>query len=113
MIILGAVLKKAKLKIGILLESNSIPSWAYHALEKVVNSQSAEIKLIIKNAGVVEQDTGLKRLWGARSRIGYHIYNGISRKLFRTSVDAFAIKNIEQLLCALSLYLKINKASYN
>ena len=38
-----------KLRVGVLLDSESIPAWAYRMLERIQASNYAEIILLIKN----------------------------------------------------------------
>ncbi len=89
---------KKKLKIGLLTESDTISAWAYSSLEKIIGSQSAEITLVMQNQSSASSQSFIRRLWNARKRIGYYIYNSLSRKLFSGSPDAFKIQNLNALI---------------
>ncbi len=42
-------MNQRKLKLGILLDSYDMPAWVYRSLERIVNSNCAEISLLIFN----------------------------------------------------------------
>ncbi len=74
---------KEKLKIGILLNDYSIPSWEYQILRDIESSDYAEIVLVIKNSPV--SSTG-----GAQINIAHFITNLVEkadRAIFKTRSD--------------------------
>ena len=60
-----------KLRVGLLIDSYQIPSWAYVMIEQIVGRDYEEIALIVKNAasilpkkiGIPTQATNLKRFF--------------------------------------------------
>jgi hypothetical protein len=84
---------KEKLKIGILLNNYSIPSWEYQIVAEIENSDYAKIVLVIKNDSVpaAEKKTGVP------ASILKFVYKADS-KLFKTRPDYTLIKDARSLL---------------
>jgi hypothetical protein len=79
-----------KIRVGIMLNGLSTTAWAYEMLQEISAGDYAEICLVILNG-----DKGKKKKYTFakfRSRFNYllsYVYEGIDRKLFKTSPDAF------------------------
>jgi len=79
-----------KLKLGLLLDSFSVPAWEYSVIQRVANENSGEFVLVILNQDAGKpspKNTGL-----------YSILNGIDEKLFTKEPNPFASKNAAELL---------------
>ena len=89
-----------KLKIGILVDSNSIPAWSFHMIEKIILSNHAEIKLIIKktNSSVEIKKSRLKKIIENKNKILYIAYRKFDAKIFKIPKDAFTIKSLHDLI---------------
>ena len=87
-----------KLKLGILLESYEVPTWAYNALKRIVNSDYAEFSLIIFTECTNISKSQLHTFWLNKDKIGYYLFNKIDEKLFQGEPDAFIPKNILNIL---------------
>jgi hypothetical protein len=87
------------LRVGVLVDTKSIPNWAYEMLRLVNTTEYAKIVLIVENDA-----TGLaeRTLWQlARrkfNRFIYSVYERAERFLFLVEPDAFALQNILELL---------------
>lgn len=88
---------KEILKIGILLDADQTPFWAYHAIEKIVLSQTATIDVVIKKSPAYPKQSKIARIWNMRKHLGYCIYNSISKFLFRGKPNAFLMKSTKKL----------------
>jgi hypothetical protein len=65
---------KNKLRIGILLDSNDMPTWSYKMLEEINISTGSEIVLIVKNKSeTVKKKSRIKGLIENRKIILYSL----------------------------------------
>lgn len=87
----GASMSNRKLKLGILLDSWSIPAWAYDAIRKIAQGNAAEFVLIV----VSEDAEKTKFHW---KTLLYSIFDRVDRKLFTRRPDPFAAKNAAEIL---------------
>lgn len=89
---------KKKLKVGILVQRNEIPLWAFKMLEKIENSDFAEIALVIRKTNrFTPQKNVLKRIWDNKSKYGYVFYRKLEDKLYPSQPDAFQMINWSEL----------------
>jgi hypothetical protein len=87
-----------KLKLGILLDSFEIPSWAYNALVQIITSDYAVFSLII-----LKEINGVHRskvdiIWKNKHKIIYYICNKFDEKLDRREPNAFKLRNLRKIL---------------
>ncbi len=89
---------KSKLKIGLLINSDVQAAWVKRMLEKILASDCAEIKLIIKkNTGAIKESPSsklkiyFKNFW-------YFIYSRMDETFFKTHPSAFKLENINHLI---------------
>jgi hypothetical protein len=86
-----------KLRVGILLDSYQMPEWLYHSIEQVVNSNFAEISLIVLNEDTyLEYENG--RVLSHKSSTVYQMFNRMDEKFFISGHNALDIKDAEELL---------------
>ena len=90
---------KKKLRIGILLDNYNIPAWSYAMLENIKASSSGEIVLIVKNKqDAFSKGSLFKRIISHRKRLLYLIFTKIETALFKTTPNAFELKDIRNIL---------------
>ncbi|MCB9092320.1 MAG: hypothetical protein H6621_01195 [Halobacteriovoraceae bacterium] len=87
-----------KIKIGLLLDSLTVPAWQYAMLEKIHHSQSATIQLLIVNQSKSEKVSAFKKLCSRFERLIYFLHYRLDRAIFKPRPDAFTPKNLEKLL---------------
>lgn len=89
---------KRKLTLGIMLDSYQVPAWAYSSIEQLVNSDYAEISLIIDNKSPGAPESKLLRLWKKRHRVVYDVFNKIDKKLYHREPDPFKLRDLREIL---------------
>lgn len=91
-------MNERNLKLGILLDSYEVPAWAYSALERITNSDYAEISLIILNDNNDAYKSKFDKLWKNKDKIVYRIFNKIDEKMDHRQPNAFKPKNLREIL---------------
>jgi hypothetical protein len=81
-----------KLKLGLLLDSFSVPAWVYSVIQRIVNENSGEFTLVILNDNTVQSNKA------KRNASIYSVFNRIDEKLFTKEPNPFAPKNVAELL---------------
>jgi hypothetical protein len=97
---------KNKLRIGLLLDGDKVPAWAYQMLEKLVHSNYAAISLKIQNQPPLQKskkDLLPIRIWKNRHSLAYILYQRFDQKKFSPEKDAFEEKDISTLFHAPTL----------
>lgn len=88
-----------KLKIGLLVDSDNIPNWAYKMLEILNSSDYAEISLVIKNGSTSNnKKSKFRTIYELRKKLVWILYNKIDSKLFKVTPDAFKSKKVKELV---------------
>jgi hypothetical protein len=88
-----------KLRIGVLLESESVPNWAYEMLRRIASGAYAEIVVLIKNDAPKPPPSSVwQKMRVGHSRLLFAALRRADRLLFSASPDAFAPMPIGQLL---------------
>ena len=70
-----------KLRIGLLLDSFTVPAWIYGIIQRIVNGNSGKVTLVVLN------DNSAKPAKSKRNTSIYTIYNRIDEKLFTKKPD--------------------------
>jgi hypothetical protein len=91
-------MNEKRLKLGILLDSFEIPSWAYNALERIATSEYAVFSLIILNESNDVHESKIDIIWKNKHKIIYYICNKIDEKLDRREPNAFKPRNLRRIL---------------
>lgn len=97
---------KEKLRIGILIDSDRIPAWAFKILMTLQESDYATICLTIKNqpsSTILKRPPFLQRIWNNRHSIFYILYDRFDRKKFVPQYDAFEERDIAGFIQAPSI----------
>ena len=80
----------AKLRIGLLLDSVSMPAWAFTAIERIIRSNHAELTLVVFNQPQPVSGSPGRAFRKDSIPWLYRIYNTIDEKLFLHSPNALA-----------------------
>lgn len=92
-------MNKQKLRIGLLLDDYHAPAWCYEMVQQIVQSEYAEVRLMVMNQVPNEPKPPLyKRIWRNRRVIGHALYRKFENKVYRTSPDIFEQKDLNEIL---------------
>jgi len=89
---------KKKIKVGLLINTYSLPLWQYIIIEKLINSKYASIELIIKKNKKSIKKSFLKKIQNHWRHIVYILYIAFDKKIFKVKNDAFELKDIMKLV---------------
>jgi hypothetical protein len=84
--------KLPKLKLGIMLDSPTIPAWVEVAIRRIVDRNSGDIVLVILNGQAGNNTSKSSSTWM------YSFFNLVDSKLFGREPDPFAPKDITSIL---------------
>ena len=102
---------KEKLRVGILIENDTIPAWLHKMLTEIDNSFSSKIVLIVKN-GTKKANKEIENQ--NRKYFVYNLYRKLDRNIFKQNPDAFESKDLNFLLNADKIELSsINNKNRN
>lgn len=88
----------AKLRVGLLLDSVTVPSWVFAAVKRLVRSNAAELVLVVLNQSQpVASSLGRRVLHDPRHGL-YHIFNAIDQRLFLRGSNALLPVDATELL---------------
>lgn len=88
----------SRLRVGLLLDSFSLPAWVFTALERMVRSNHAELALVVLDHSQTAFRSTYRERWLDASQWLYHGFNAIDRKLFVRGPDALAAVDATALL---------------
>jgi len=91
-------LHKKKLQLGILLDSYEVPSWIYTMLKKILQSEYAEINLIILNDSAYQKNRLESRIKTDLDFLLYRFYKKLDEKYFPSNPNPFETKNIKKII---------------
>src|SRR6478609_519675 len=89
---------KEKLRVGLLVDEFNVSAWAYRMLERINEEGFAEIALIIKKETQKPAETKLDKFRKAFPYLLYLQYRKFDKYLFKTKHNAFAKKDLRQLI---------------
>jgi len=93
------IVKKEKLRVGLLVDGFSAPAWVYSMIEKINNSNYAEIVLIVKKKPSNQQkESFATRLLKNFRHIAYIVYRKLEDKIFKPSPFAFTKMDLGKLV---------------
>ena len=87
-----------RLRIGVLTNDDSVPSWAFKMLEAIQSSEHCEVVLHVINNSKTKSKAGLfSRIWTKRKHLLLYAYQAIDARLFSTRPDAFKARKLTEL----------------
>jgi len=89
---------KKKLRLGLLLDSFEVPAWIYLMLQKIQNSDYAEINLIVLNDISNKKKGTISIIKKDQGAFLYKLYKKLDKKFFYSHPNPIEIKNISQFL---------------
>ena len=87
-----------KLKIGVLINDESITWWNYAILEKLLSLDFVTISLIVKRSSSKKNISFASKVFSYRKTLSWIMYERLDKKLFAPSHNAFENKSILKLL---------------
>ena len=95
---LGGV-SKAKLRVGLLVDSWLQPRWVHRVVREIEASSVAEVALVVRNGAPRPPEAGAgARLWERRDYLLYALYTKLDNSLSKLGHDAFERDSIEPLV---------------
>jgi hypothetical protein len=86
---------KYKLRIGLLIESNSLSSWSFSCVEYLIHSECAEIVLVINNEiPCLKKTSFISKI----NQASYSLFRKIENKFHKPIPDALIKKNLNSIL---------------
>jgi len=89
---------RSPLRIGVLLDSLDVPAWEYRLIEMILQGNYASIEVFIVNMGIPPRPPWHVRLRRHRKHLLYFLYAKLDETVFRPTPNAFALKNLRELL---------------
>ncbi len=93
-------LNKKKLRIGLLVDSYIIPAWAYLMLDRIKQSDYADINLVVLNTSEETKKEFFTRVKDNSDRLLYLAYRRLENKFIRPHPYAFAQREATDLLAS-------------
>jgi hypothetical protein len=93
----------SRLKIGLLLDGKLVPSWTYSMIRKIVESDYAEIALVVENIPAVSKKSILGKIRSSFDSILYRLYMKYETRMFKIYPDAFERRDISSLLSKIDI----------
>ncbi len=101
-----------RIRVGLLIEADELPNWAFQMVGKIKNSSYAEVVLLIKKT---EKGTPQKlstKLWLKRKYLLYNLYRKLDRKIFNLRPNAFERKNIQEIFNGPIVNVRVKETKY-
>lgn len=92
-----------KLRIGILLNALDVAAWHYAMLEQIIDSDYAQIALVVLNDTQMPRQSRLAGLRQEWHNLLYLVHQKFERRRFRPVPDAFADKDARNLLATVPI----------
>ena len=105
---------KNKLRIGILLDDDTVPAWLYKMFQQINNGYYAEIVLVVKNNSKhsIRKKNLFKKLIKNFNTIIFSSYVKYDEKLHKPKHNAFSLKNINDILNTKTINVIPNKTKF-
>ena len=87
-----------KLKIGLLIDSTNIPYWVYLMIEKINQSNYAQINLLIINGNKQIKNNNITKIKNNKNYFLYKIYTKFENKIYKQESNAFETYDLENIL---------------
>jgi hypothetical protein len=93
-------MNKPKLKIGLFIEDYYVENWFYALVEKIFNSNSLEICLVIKNNSKkpINSSKLSDKIWTFICHLYFKLYANIEKKITGRNSIVFQAKNLKEFL---------------
>ncbi|MDG1730894.1 MAG: hypothetical protein P8K68_11520 [Algibacter sp.] len=103
-----------KLRIGLLINSFSVPAWAYKMIEIINLSDHSEIVLTVRKESVETlKKPLLKSVWDQRKNLIYTFYQKFEDRCHSVKFDAFESKDISHLLKCKDIVVKPKETKFS
>lgn len=88
-----------KIRIGLLVQGKRIPAWTYSMLKRVIDSECAEVVLVVRKKVEPEQASGfIKSLMDHPKEAMFRIFRKLDKRRFKARPDAFESKDLWELI---------------
>jgi folate-dependent phosphoribosylglycinamide formyltransferase PurN len=87
-----------KLKIGLLMDSTKIPYWIYSMIEKINQSNYAQINLLIINGKKQTENNNITKIKNNKNYFLYKIYTKFENKIYKQESNTFETYDLESIL---------------
>ena len=87
-----------KLKVGLLIDSTDVPYWAYLMIEKINQSNYADIDLVIINGSQITKNNIITKIKNNRDYFLYKVYIRFENRIYKQNPDAFEIYDLKKIL---------------
>jgi hypothetical protein len=87
-----------RIRVGIMLDTYHMESWAYKILEDITYSEYASMELIVLNANQDDKTSYLDKILVNRKKIFYSVYTKLENRIIHPDPDAFAPTDAQKLL---------------
>ncbi|MBK8698720.1 MAG: hypothetical protein IPN29_03970 [Saprospiraceae bacterium] len=105
---------KSKIRIGLLLDGYQVPSWVYDVIKILVDSEYAEIDLVVIKKEAVSYRNIFRKVFDLFPSILFIAYGKLENYLFKVQNDAFILKDLRGLLSTVStLSVECKKYAYS
>ena len=94
---MSITMTEQKLKIGLLVDSTNIPYWTYLMLEKINQSNYAEINVVIINGIKTPKNNNITKIKNNKNYFLYKLYTKFENK-YTNNINAFKMHNLETIL---------------
>jgi hypothetical protein len=90
---------RGRLRVGLLLDSESAPRWVRRVIRDIQASSAADIVLVVRNVAEAPPRPGVaRRLWTRRRHLLYRLYTRLDYRLFEVEPDALEEVSVADLL---------------
>ena len=105
---------RQKLRIGLLIDSETIPLWAFDMLNAIKASNHSEIVLIVKKKSEAKsKEAFFSSLWRKRKELVFLFYSKLEKKLFKSSPNPFESKHLKNLVSCPEIMVKPKETKFS
>lgn len=108
-------MEKPKLRIGLLINDYITSAWSYRLVELIQRSEHSSIELIVrKDTSDRKRNIGLLgKIWNLRTELFFIIYLKIEKFLFRPTPNAFAVRDLRDIVNCAELSVKPKETKFS
>jgi hypothetical protein len=90
---------KSKLRIGLLIDDYSVPSWMHKMITNINDSEHSKIVLIVKKKTIPKKkQSTISKIWEHRNTLAYLLFVKLDEKIFKTGDNAFKLESIKKTI---------------